>query len=129
MLHSNEEYIEKLLKELKLHDSDVIGLKLYDDSFQIDISCEGMQLDSYFNDIDNVVITIKVYGIIRVEFDYLGGTIFVDEINIVKNDDKVHISINENSLDVIGNKYEILCKENKKYNESYRKLDNFLKNH
>ena len=128
MLHSNEEYIEKLLKELKLHDSDVIGLKLYDDSFQIDISCKGMQLDSYFNDIDNVVITIKVYGIIKVEFDYLGGTIFVDEINIAKNDDKVHISINENSLDVIGNKYEILCKENKKYNESYRKLDNFLKN-
>ena len=51
-----------------------------------------------------------------------------DEINIAKNNDKVHISINENSLDVIGNKYEILCKENKKYNESYRKLDNFLKN-
>ena len=117
------------MKELKLHDSDVIGLKLYDDSFQIDISCKGMQLDRYFNDIDNVVITIKVYGIIKVEFDYLGGTILIDEINIAKNDNKVHISINKNSLDVIGNKYEILCKENKKYNESYRKLDIFLKNH
>ncbi len=129
MLHSNEEYIEKLLKELKLHDSDVIGLKLCDDYFQIDISCKGMQLDSYFNDIDDVVITIKVYGIIKVEFDYLGGTIFVNEINITENDNKVHICINKNSLDVIGNKYEISCKENKKYNESYRKLDNFLKNY
>ena len=96
MLHSNEEYIEKLLKELKLHDSDVIGLKLYDDSFQIDISCKGMQLDRYFSDIDNVVITIIVYGIIKVEFDYLGGTIFIDEINIAKKDVGLGVKIISN---------------------------------
>ena len=129
MLYSNDKYIEKLFNELKLHDAEVVGLKLVDNFFQIDISCEGMDIDRYFYGIDNIIVTIKVYNVTKLVFDYLGRSIFIGEINIVENDNNVHITINENSLDVIGNKYEISFKENKKYNEANRKIDDLLKNY
>ena len=129
MLYSSELYTEKLLKELKLHDAEVIGLKLNDDYFQIDISCEGMDLKRYFENIDNVIISIKVYGVTKLEFDYLGRSIVIGEIDMIKNNNNVDITINKNDLNVIGNKYEILVKENRKYNEKNRNIDNFLKNY
>ena len=120
-LYSNEEYINKLLKELKLHDSEVTGLKLDSDCLQIDISCKGMGLSYYFDGIDDVIMTIKVYGITKLEFDYLGAAIFVNKF-VLMEDINVHIIINDNDLDVIGNKYEITCKEIKKYNENSNNL-------
>ena len=128
VLHSNEEYINKLLKELELHDSEVEGLKLENNCLQIDISCKGMNLDNYFNDIDNVIVTIKVYNIYKLEFDYLGGFISVNEFKMIE-DNNIHIIINENDLDVIGSRYEISFKENKKYDEKNRNIDNLLKNY
>ena len=48
MLYSEEEYIKVLLDDNKLHDAEVIGLKLEKSCFQIDISCKGMKPSYYF---------------------------------------------------------------------------------
>lgn len=128
MLYSKEEYIKTLLDENKLHDASVIGLKLEKSYFQIDISCEGMNPSYYFKKIENIIISIKIYGVVKLEFDYLDSSIFIVNFEINEKDGKTHIIINDNELVVVGDNVEISCKEIKEYDESYRKLDNFLKN-
>ena len=128
MLYSEEEYNKILLDDNKLHDAEVIGLKLEKSFFQIDISCKGMNPSYYFKKIENVIISIKLYGVVKLEFDYSGSSIFINEFKKKNEDDKTHIIINDNDLDAVGDKIEISCKEIKEYDESYRKLDNFLKN-
>lgn len=127
MLYSNEEYIKKLLDENKLHDSEVVGLKLNEKYFQIDVSCKGMNPAYYFEKIDNVIMSIKIYNVSQLEFDYLGSSIFVNDFDL--NQDKgVKITINGDDLIVCGDRFEITCEEVRKYDESNRKLSDFLKN-
>ena len=126
MLYSEEEYIKILLNDNKLHDAEVEGLKLDKSCFQIVISCKGMNPSYYFKKIDNVIINIKVYDVSKLEFDYLGSCIVINELKI-ENNGKIHITINNNDLDVVGDRVEITCKEIKDYDESNRELDNFLK--
>ena len=128
MVYSEEEYIKVLLDDNKLHDAEVIGIKLEKSCFQIDISCKGMNPGYYFKKIENVFINIKLYGVVKLEFDYLGSSIFINEFQIKREDNKIHIIINDNDLDAVGDRIEISCKEIKEYDESYRSLDNFLKN-
>lgn len=130
MLYSEEEYIKVLLDDNKLHDAEVIGLKFEKSCLQIDISCKGMNPSYYFKKIDDVIMSIKIYDVTKLDFDYSDSSILINELEIRNNDGKVHITINNNDLDVVGDKVLISCKEikEKEYDESNRKLDNFLKN-
>lgn len=128
MLYSEEQYIEKLLNENKLHDSEVIGIKLEKSCFQIDVSCKGMDLSYYFDKIEDVVISFKVYGVSKLEFDYLDSNILINQFKISKNDNSIHIVINENDMVVVGEKIEVFCKETQKYDAKNKELDEFLKN-
>ena len=128
MLYSEEEYIKVLLDDNKLHDAEVIGLKLKNSCFQIDISCEGMNPSYYFKKIDDVIMSIKIYGVTKLDFDYSGSCIFINELERTIKDGKVYITINGDELDVVGDKIEVSCKEIKENDESYRELDKFLKN-
>lgn len=75
-------------------------------------------------------MSIKIYGVTKLDFDYSDSSILINELEIRNNDGKAHIIINNNDLDVVGDKVLISCKEikEKEYDESNRKLDNFLKN-
>ena len=128
MLYSEEEYIKVLLDDNKLHDAEVIGLKLDKSCFQIDISCKGMNPSYYFKKIENIIISIKVYGVVKLEFDYLGASIFINKFEMNNKNGKIYITINDSDLYVAGDKVEISCNEIREYDESYRRLDNFLKN-
>lgn len=128
MLYSEEEYIKVLLDDNKLHDAEVIGIKLKNSCFQIDISCEGMNPSYYFKKIDDVIMSIKIYGVTKLDFDYSGSCIFINELERTIKDGKVYITINGDELDVVGDKLEISCKEIKEHDESYRELDKYLKN-
>lgn len=126
MLYNKEEYIKKLLIENELHDSEVIGIKLEKSYFQIDVSCKGMGLSYYFEKIEDIIMSIKIYNVSKLEFDFLNASILINSFKLNKNNNTIHIVINDNELIVAGDKMEIICKEIQKY-EVNKKLDDYLK--
>ena len=60
------------------------------------------------------------------EFDFLNASILINSFKLNKNNNTIHIVINDNELIVVGDKMEIICKEIQKY-EVNKKLDDYLK--
>ena len=128
MKYSKEQYEEKLVYDLKLHDSEVRGIKFEHGVMTIEISCKGMDLESYFKGIDDVIITICVKDIKKMSFNFLDSTIFVYDFTINKQENHYVISINEGQdMYIEALNYSIDFKEEKEYNINYKKLDDFLK--
>lgn len=122
----NEKYYKTLIEDNKLHDAEIIGLKLIDNCFYIKVSCKNMNISNCFDKIDNIIVTIKIDNINKLNFDYFDGPIFINTFKLIKDND-ISIIIN-NDIEIVGSTFNITFDEIKKYNEANRKLDNFLKN-
>lgn len=128
MTNLNEKYEKKLIDELRLHDSEVIGLKIQNNVMTIEISCKGMGLSYYFDGIDDVTVIINASNIKKVFFDFLNSIILINDFSIEKHENYYSISINcGEDLYIEASNYDINFVELKEYNKYYKKLDEFLK--
>ena len=128
MLYNKEKYIKTLIYNNALHDAEIIGLKLENSCFQIQISCKGMNPSYYFKNIDNIIIDIKILDIFKLSFDYLYSSLIINELVITNKNNKIYININKNDLIVAGTKIIYSFEEIRKHDETTKRLDDFLKN-
>ena len=121
-----EDYITILIDKLKLHDAQILGLKLTNADFILEISCKKMGLKYYFADIDDILINIKLTNIKKLEFDFL-EPININDFAINYLENSVSVKVNNDDLLVEADKISIESREIKDYDLHYKHLDDFLK--
>lgn len=115
-----------LIDKLKLHDAQILGIKLTNADFILEISCKKMGLKYYFNDIYDILINIKLTNIKKLEFDFL-EPISINDFAINYLENSVSVKVNNDDLIVEADKISIESREIKDYDLHYKNLDNFLK--
>lgn len=121
-----EEYITILIDKLKLHDAQILGIKLTNADFILEISCKKMGLKYYFADIDDILINIKLTNIKKLEFDFL-EPININDFAINYLENSVSVKVNNDDLLVEADKISIESRKIKDYDLHYKHLDDFLK--
>ena len=102
--------IELLINE-RLHDATITSLKYNDKKLYIKIDCQGMNLETFFTNIDNIYFTIECINVSRLAFDF-DGIILIDELTINK-DDKIVIKVLNEDLYLECDDYRIIDVEEK----------------
>ncbi len=119
---SNIELINKLIYELKLHDSEVIELKVNDNQIEIEISCEGMNVSYYDSKLSNVIINITCIKTIKTKVEYYSN-IIINDFSILKDLDKYIVKTDDDLIYIECNDVIVTSEEI----NNYKKLDDFLK--
>ena len=87
MIYNDNLYINKLVYDLKLHDAKIINIKSLEDELEFIISCKGMNINYYFNELENIIFKFKVKEIEKLIFDF-SGSLEINDFTILKQDDK-----------------------------------------
>ena len=119
-------YIDKLISKFKLHDAEITEIKLNDEKLEFKVSCEGMHVNSFFDNIDNIFFRFYINKIKRLSFDF-DGLIIINDFELYKNDNLYILNINNKDLDIEFEKYNIEYKEINIQSEENKKLENLLK--
>lgn len=122
-----EKYIDKFIKELRLHDAEIIWIKYNNGKFTFDISCKLMHPSYYFKDIENIIFSFNIIEIQNINIDFY-GSLFIDDLNLDNKDDLYIIKVNNNNDDfyIEFKNYEISYEEVKNHPTNVL-LDEFLK--
>ena len=111
--------INKLIKELKLHDAIINKILLQNNTFYFKVDCSGMNIKTIYKDIDNIYFNIKCLDIIKLNFDF-DGMIIIDKLNIEEEKKLITITTLNNDLYIECKKYDI------EINITYRNQNNIL---
>lgn len=124
-MNEDNKYIKKLIYDLKLHDADIISFKIYDNTLEFLVSCKGMGVNYYFNDLDDVYFKFLIKDIKKLIFDF-NGNISITDFSINEKNNMFIISTgDELYIECINLNIEVSLI--KKQNVKYDKLDKFLK--
>jgi hypothetical protein len=129
MIYSDNLYINKLVYDLKLHDAKIINIKLLNDEFEFIVSCSGMKINYYFNELENIDFKIKVKKIEKLIFDF-SGSLEINYFTILKQNEKYILKTDyENDFYIECLEFEIIPSlyKIKEIGEKNKKLDEFLK--
>lgn len=121
------EYIDKLINKLKLHDAEITEIKLNNGELEFKVSCEGMYVNNYFEDIDNIYFNFIVKNIKRLSFDF-DGLIIINNFELNKKDNLYILNVNNKDLYIEFEKYVIEYKEINTQSVESKKLEDLLSN-
>lgn len=127
-MNKNEtnEIINKLIYELKLHDSQITGLVINNDQIEFEISCKGMNINYYYPDLDNVIFKISCSKTIETIINFY-SPILVNDFSIEYKNYKYILKTDNSDFYIechdINVEYELI----KSYDKNFKKLDEFLK--
>ena len=124
--NNTNKYIDKLINELKLHDAEITGIKLNNSELEFKVSCEWMNVDSYFDNIDNIFFRFYINKIKRISFDF-DGLITINSFELNKNDNLYILNVNNKDLYIEFEKCSIEYNEVTVQSNENKKLDDLLK--
>jgi len=119
--------IGRLVYEFKLHDSDLIMIKLLNNELYFYVSCKGMDLNYYGDDIEDIVLKFYIKEIKNISFIF-DGNIMINDFDINENDDVFILKTDNDDFYIECLDFEIEVCDIKKYNvNKYKSLDSLLK--
>ena len=99
------EKINTLLNN-KLHDAEITSLSYKNNNLYIKVDCEGMNLEEYLPNLDNIYFTIECINVNKLDFEF-DSMILIDELTIEK-EDKVIIKVLNGDLYLECDDYKII---------------------
>ena len=127
MNYKDNDIINNLVYELKLHDANLIMIKLVNKELFFYVSCKGMGINYYYNEIEDIVLEFHIKEIKNVTCDF-DGDILINCFRINKIDDIFTLKIDNDVFFVECLDFDIRISNVKRISiNKYEALDNLLK--